>query len=468
MGGDVVRAKHWLAVILLVLISVNFFLTYLLLNRADLINLYSNFQKPQERTQETTHRVFESHYFKPAKPQLLDVLEANQVIYRNQEGYFHINQVQIHKEITSVFDHPIIELEDNQVQIDPVFLGARMENESIQFIYLDKISVSLLAPLIDIPEKLTSNFELNRILFSKDEEGSVYLVDSVTKSYIKGKLTEGVTFQSIQNLIKEDKYAYIPMQEHYINRDTVYLPKQSLASPSQVFVLEKVPEPAFLYPVFGEETFDITEPDSNKTRSYHTLTSYMMINDASNIMTISNNSQQSVNSLNEKSQSLSQEHWIRKSVDFLQEYVYWNQGLRYYGSTENQVVYRRYLGGMPIFSPSNLPDYGVTKIGISNLNHQAEMNRLQMPLMILDVHVTDQSDNVVLESGNEIEKILEEQGLAFSQFSKILLAFEWQAEMENFKKVTLIPKWYFVANSQNYSMDQIKDGTAKKELAKQS
>lgn len=462
------RTKHWLAVVLLVLISVNFFLTYLLLNRADLNKLYSTFQKPQDRTQETTHKVFESHYFKPAKPQLLDTLEANQVIYRKKEGYFHVNQVQIHKEITSVFDHPIFELEDNQAQIDPVFLGTQMEKESIQFIYLDKISVTLLAPLIEIPEKLASNFELNRILISNDDKGSVYLVDSVTKSYIKAKMAEGVTFESIQNLIKEDNFAYIPMQEYYINRDTVYLPKQSLASPSQVYVLEKVPEPAFLYPVFGEDTFDITEPDASKTRSYHTLTSSMMINDASNIMTISNNSQQTVNSVNMKSQALSQEDRIKKSVDFLQDYVYWNQGLRYYGSTENQVIFRRYLGGMPIFSPSNLPDYGVTKIGISNLNHQAEMNRLQMPLMILDVHVGDQSNNVVLESGKEIEKILEDQGLAFSQFSKILLAFEWQTEMENFKKVTLIPKWYFVANSQNYSIDQIKDGTVKKELTKHS
>ena len=64
----------------------------------------------------------------------------------------------------------------------------------------------------------------------------------------------------------------------------------------------------------------------------------------------------------------------------------------------------------------------------------------------------------MIESGEELEEILEEQGLQFAQFNQVFLAFEWQEEMEGFRKVTFIPKWYFVLKNQTYSIDQIKNG----------
>ena len=87
-----------------------------------------------------------------------------------------------------------------------------------------------------------------------------------------------------------------------------------------------------------------------------------------------------------------------------------------------------------------------------------ELSRLQKPLLDLGVHVDDLSQEIMIESGEELEEILEEQGLQFAQFNQVFLAFEWQEEMEGFRKVTFIPKWYFVLKNQTYSIDQIKNG----------
>ena len=111
-------------------------------------------------------------------------------------------------------------------------------------------------------------------------------------------------------------------------------------------------------------------------------------------------------------------------------------------------------------------DYGAVKISLTNHVKRINLNQLQLPILTLGVNVDDQSRPVDIETGAEIQALLDKAGLKFSQFNQIVLGFEWQANMENFKKVELVPKWFFIVGNRVYSIDQIKNGFVREDLAK--
>ena len=62
---------------------------------------------------------------------------------------------------------------------------------------------------------------------------------------------------------------------------------------------------------------------------------------------------------------------------------------------------------------------------------------------------------VDLESGQTIYDTLNQYGYQIEAFDHIQLAYEWQKDMDDFKRVELIPKWFFEFDGKMYSLDDI-------------
>lgn len=124
---------------------------------------------------------------------------------------------------------------------------------------------------------------------SRGKDHKVYLVDSINKAYLEGKYDPQKMSDEFLRRIDKTLDQAVMVDEYAINRDSVYLPKQHLTSPSQVYTLEKIPENLFINPVFKGENFDITESQEEHTRLYHNYNKNLMIDDNTNILIMSQN-----------------------------------------------------------------------------------------------------------------------------------------------------------------------------------
>ncbi|MGX7108930.1 hypothetical protein [Facklamia miroungae] len=453
------KKRFWISVCLVLAIFINIVFSYFLINNQafkTLYQKYSDFPKSDMQIGEVT---IDQPYFQTHQLDLAGIVAPYQLIIKEAGKYYHAYQSQVIQEIHELTDQTILELTNNQPQIDPIKLDEIMSKNHIQFIYLTKLSLSLLEDMVEIPEGLSTQFKVNRIILPKDQTGRVYFVDSINKSFLEGRINPSINNKKLFSAIESGSQDRIEMLEYDINRDTVYLPKESLASPSQVYSLEKVPENNFIDPVFEGANFDITQPDLNNVRSYHTYNSSLMIDDDTNIMTVTHHNNQNNLRLRNEEDLVTQRDLLLKSLELSERFNYWGKDIRVFSDHNNQLIFRRFLAGMPIFSDPTLPDYGASKLNFVSQYNQLKLEKLQMPLIVLGVNITDLSSPQLVESGAEIKELLEEQNLKFSKFNQIILGFEWQKDMENFKKVNLVPKWFFVVGTQVYSIDQLKDGS---------
>lgn len=460
------KRVSWLTVGLVSLIIVNMFLIFYLFNSQARYEFAQQLRQ-NRKSNPVVQREVEDPYYHLVDLDLMDLLGPTSVIVRDQGKLYRVPKPSIWQDILDQEDStPLLSLVDNTPIIDPVGLAHILDQDHVQLLFFTKFSIPLLSDLVEVPKDQSTQFAVNRIVFAKDDQGSVYLVDSEKKSYLQARLTDAKRMEAILGQMDATHIDQIEVVEYPINRDSVYLPKSALLSPSQVFTLEKNPENLLVHPIFGSENFDITQPDVKNERILQNYNTSLRINDTTRMMTLTKSRNQGTSSLNQDGNLMTQKEKVTKALDFLKKFTYWDKGVFYAGENNNQFVFRRALEGIPIFSAPEIEDadYGVTRMTLGEQASRLELGRLQMPLLMLGVHVPDQSKQVKLESADEISQILEDEGLKFSQFNQILIGMEWQKEMENLKKVILVPKWYFQVGNQFYSIDQVRDGTVRAAL----
>ncbi|EKB54843.1 two-component system activity regulator YycH [Facklamia hominis] len=461
------KNKSWISFFLVICFILNLLLTYLLIDARALYNLYQQFTNIDQQTKliDENHPS-ETNYYRTVEPTMDQVLAPCQIIV-NQEGQLYwLPQHILEELLKDVFNQPFVEITQKQARIDAIELNEHLSKNHVQFIFPNKMPLAFFANWVKIPIDTNHQFAINRIVLSRGKDHKVYLVDSINKAYLEGKYDPQKMSDEFLRRIDKTLDQAVMVDEYAINRDSVYLPKQHLTSPSQVYTLEKIPENLFINPVFKGENFDITESQEEHTRLYHNYNKNLMIDDNTNILIMSQNENYNNQMTQKDLYDINLETKIKESLKVLKNFEYWRQGLRVFSENQHQIVYRRYLGGLPIFPQGDHVDYGAVKISLTNHVKRINLNQLQLPILTLGVNVDDQSRPVDIETGAEIQALLDKAGLKFSQFNQIVLGFEWQANMENFKKVELVPKWFFIVGNRVYSIDQIKNGFVREDLAK--
>lgn len=449
------------SIIVAILLGINLMLVYFLLFNTSLLNRWLNqFEGETVITTSTSEPIEEvDDYYELTNPTLDQVITPYKIIINEAEALYDVNNYGTLQKVMELLDEQAIEVSSNSVETNPAMYEEIVHNDYLQLIYPTKFSVLSLKAMISLPEDISTQFELNRIVIPRNAGDVVYLVDTSNYSFLTAKFKEPELATAILNIVdavRDDQW--LPVAHYDISGNSIYLPIYETIASSQVYTLDKLPDSLFLEGIFPNSNYDISEPDANSVRSYHTLLTSFQINDATNVMNINHSisASQGSNSINRE--FILPEEKVRYSFPYIQTYEYWPSDIRLYSENNNTVTYRRFLNGLPIYSAPNLADYGATRVTLRT-NPNIEVYRYQMPLVAIGTHVHDLSRVYDIESGPQIEALLAEQGLAFTHFTNIVLGYEWQAEMENFKTVTLVPKWFFHINNNYYSIEQVRDGT---------
>ena len=450
-------------------VTLNLLLIYFLMFDTQILTtLFNRFEEETviTSTREPEEDVSALHQL--TNPAIEQIITPYKLVVQEDAQRYDVNYYATLEEVMALLANQPFELDDNHVETDPAMFQAIYEQNFVELIYPTRFSVPTLRRLIEIPTDLSTQFELNRIVIPEGQATTVYLIDTINETYIQATLQDEDMKADLFALIKSVRdEQWLPVEAYQLNEQIVYLPTYETLASSQVYTLDELPDSLFLNEVFPNSNYDISEPDENNIRSYHTLLTSLLINDTTNIMTINHTFPSINNSQNITRDMILSEEKMRYSYPYIQAYEYWPGDIRLYEEQNNVVTYRRFLNGLPIYVAQGLPDYGATQVTLRT-NSTIEVFRFRMPLVVLGTHIHDMSQVYDIESAEQIEAALIEQGLSLSSFDNIILGYEWQDDMENFKKVTLIPKWFFYINNHYYSMDQLRDGTVRGYIDQQS
>lgn len=458
------------SIIVFILLTINLFLVYLLLFDTNLLNRWLNqFEGETVITTSISEPIeAEEDYYEVTTLTLDQLITPTKLIINESSDMYDVNNYATLHSVLELLGSQTIELNTNSVETHPDMYEAVTSGEYLQLLYPTSFSVPSLRGLIATPEELSTQFEMNRLVFPRHLEGTVYLVDTKSQAYMEAELTDPTIAKEIfavVDAVRDDQW--LPVTRFAVDGGAVYLPTYETISLSQIYTLEKLPDSLFLDDIFPSNNYDIAEPDANSVRSYHTLLTTFQINDLTNIMSINHSISSTTGSNNIIRDMVLPEEKVRYSYPYVQTYEYWSSDIRLYSENNNTITYRRFLNGLPIYSAPGLADYGATRVTLRT-NPNIEVSRYQMPLITIGTHIHDMSRVYDIESGAQIAALLTEQGLGFERFTNIVLGYEWQSEMENFKTVTLVPKWFFHVNNTYYSIDQVRDGTVTNLIAQNS
>lgn len=450
-------------------VTLNLLLIYFLMFDTQILTpLFNRFEEETVITTTSEPRENGSNFRQLTNPTVDQIITPYKLVVKEDAQYYDVNYNATLEAVMELLANQPFELVDNHVVSDPEMFHSLSDQNLVELIYPTKFSVPALKRLIEIPTDLSTQFELNRIMIPEDEAATVYLVDTISETYIEANLQDADLKAELFTLIRSVRDdQWLAVEPYLLSQETVYLPTVETLASSQVYTLDELPDNLFLNEVFPNSNYDISEPDENNIRSYHTLLTSLLINDTTNFMTINHTFPSSSSSQNITRDMILSEERMRYSYPYIQSYEYWPGDIRLYQEQNNVVTYRRFLNGLPIYAAEGLADYGATRVTLRT-NSTIEVFRFHMPLVVLGTHIHDMSEVYDVESAVQIETTLIDQGLSFADFDKIILGYEWQADMENFKKVTLIPKWFFYVNSQYYSIDQVRDGTVREYVDQQS
>lgn len=458
------------SIIVFILLTINLFLVYLLLFDTNLLNRWLNqFEGETVITTSTSEPIEDvEDYYEVTTLTLDQLITPTKLIINESSDMYDVNNYATLQSVLELLGSQTIELNSNSVETHPEMYEAVISGNYLQLLYPTSFSVPSLRGLITTPAELSTQFEMNRLAFSRELEGTVYLVDTKSQAYMEAELTDPTIAKEIfavVDAVRDDQW--LPVTRFAVDGGAVYLPTYETISLSQIYTLEKLPDSLFLDDIFPTNNYDIAEPDANSVRSYHNLLTTFQINDLTNMMSINHSLSSTTGSNNIIRDMVLPEEKVRYSYPYVQIYEYWSSDIRLYSENNNTITYRRFLNGLPIYSAPGLADYGATRVTLRT-NPNIEVSRYQMPLITIGTHIHDMSRVYDIESGAQIAALLTEQGLGFERFTNIVLGYEWQSEMENFKTVTLVPKWFFHVNNTYYSIDQVRDGTVTNLIAQNS
>lgn len=458
------------SIIVFILLTINLFLVYLLLFDTNLLNRWLNqFEGETVITTSTSEPIEDvEDYYEVTTLTLDQLITPTKLIINESSDMYDVNNYATLQSVLELLGSQTIELNKNSVETHPDMYEGVTSGEYLQLLYPTSFSVPSLRGLIATPAELSTQFEMNRLVFPRHLEGTVYLVDTKSQAYMEAELTDPTIAKEIfavVDAVRDDQW--LPVTRFEVEGGAVFLPTYETISLSQIYTLEKLPDSLFLDDIFPSNNYDIAEPDANSVRSYHTLLTTFQINDLTNIMSINHSISSTTGSNNIIRDMVLPEEKVRYSYPYVQTYEYWPNDIRLYSENNNTITYRRFLNGLPIYSAPGLADYGATRVTLRT-NPNIEVSRYQMPLITIGTHIHDMSRVYDIESGAQIAALLTEQGLSFEHFTNIVLGYEWQSEMENFKTATLVPKWFFHVNNTYYSIDQVRDGTVTNLIAQNS
>lgn len=158
---------------------------------------------------------------------------------------------------------------------------------------------------------------------------------------------------------------------------------------------------------------------------------------------------------------------LKYSISELKDFEVWPGKIRFfqYNNTKQQVVYRRYIEGFPVFGRGGMEnDFGGTYLTIAK---DGVLSRMQMSLVIAQTPVFDEMAEKRLLNGSELIAHLDSIGYPINTIDNIELGYCWTKNLESDGLeseesgantiVDFEPSWYIFTNGIWYNIDELSD-----------
>lgn len=440
-----------LSIILFITLLVSVGLTYVSINSHEFYQFLTSridgetAETVQENTTLAGYDVTE--FYDPNPLELKNVIRPHGYYYHESDNFYWLNQSDIQQTISAYFSsRPIVVDEPNDVyQAENIF--SLFTDDYLEIVFPELLPLGLITNYVGIDNPDEALVLINQILIPFDDAQTVYLINSHTGQYVKGKLTEQLTKNELQAVIANNKGNYVPVTRYYGRYHYIYLPTESIERQSRLYTLEELPENLFISQVFAGDSEPQIVSTSNTSTIYRNYRFSLEINNASKRLDFM------ISRIDDGNQSNLIEG-IEDSFYLIKQYEYWPGDVRLTSIKNGRITYRHFIDNMPIFTAETLPDYGSSIVHLRN-DQSYGVYRYQTTLLVPQAYIEGVSQNYTLPSDQDIIAYLVELGLSTDDFNYATIGYEWQLDMEDFQKVILVPKWYFSLDGQQYSLEQL-------------
>ena len=320
------------------------------------------------------------------------------------------------------------ELRQATIPTNKKYQALMAEKGTIELMFSDSLLLDYFLSIYGFDLVAEDDLLFNRIIldyqdgtlsFFNDETHEVWTAD------YQGSLTK------FRELILDDTTYYYEVESHNNYNDTVfYNISTDIKLKKYSYILETQ-----AYSVFSKLLFDPSQdiiPSDDTSKNLYFSTPNGQNLSVANETGVIQFDDPLVESTEEKnSESL---HIYEKTFAYLNKLGRMIGTVHYFENNNNQIVYRQYVEGYPIFS-----EYERGRVTISQMNQEMTMlmnqNTIQVPIP-LDEEVTVAQPTVIMEQ-------LKNAGVDFNQVTGMQIGYTWLNEHDKDKPiVNLSPEWY--------------------------
>ena len=285
---------------------------------------------------------------------------------------------------------------------------------------------------------------IGRIIFNSKEEDPVYLLNDETKQVFTVARPANL-LQSLVELYEGRKEAYAEVESYETELAISYLPIEAITIQKLVYLVEK-PSNSYFIDLLFDDTTDLKDNGSDEFVSYSDNISELSIDKETGQLSYYRNILDA--------EDLPDYRLIRDSFHEIKMLDNWTNPFYFYGfdKENDNVYYRRYVNGYPIFGEV---DYGLTRIRMSG----SSMTELQFLTQVIQTPLTDRGEDVTLLSGQDLLAALNAGGYSSQEIQMIALGYDWTFIEESNRLVNLTPKWFIKIDGVWKALDQWIGGT---------
>ena len=364
--------------------------------------------------------------------QLAIVFGPTEVAEHTNQGTFVTKNSKVLDSLFPIFRN----FEVNDIA-DPITLNSESyidmvsQTGNIELIFSSSIPFGLYQDSFSFLPREYENRTFNRMYLSVNNPGVIYFYNTRSMLFYEAEMSN-VDMDLLTTVLEENKSSQIEVESVSVKEHITYLPVDTLELPVLNYLVEEQPNSLFIERLF-DDTSEIQTIINDNVSRYYDYFSELSIDNQKDILTYTRPQVGNDN--------ISLSNRALTSFNKLIQYEHWPNELYFYGysSVTNEVEFRRYIKGYPIFGT---PDYGGTFISVSDNN----VAGLEMPTVVAQTPISDQETKKVLHSMDELTALLTSAGHSLNDVDDIKVGYTWNYSDESNQVVTLEPSWYIKVN----------------------
>ena len=290
--------------------------------------------------------------------QLAIVFGPTEVAEHTNQGTFVTKNNKVLDSLFTIFRN----FEVNDIA-DPITLNSEsyidMVNQTgnIELIFSSSIPFGLYQESFSFLPREYENRTFNRMYLSVNNPGVIYFYNTRSMLFYEAEMSN-VDMNLLTTVLEENKSSQIEVESVSVKEHITYLPVDTLELPVLNYLVEEQPNSLFIERLF-DDTSEIQTIINDNVSRYYDYFSELSIDNQKDILTYTRPQVGNDN--------VSLSNRALTSFNKLIQYEHWPNELYFYGysSVSNEVEFRRYIKGYPIFGT---PDYGGTFISVSDNN----------------------------------------------------------------------------------------------------